>query len=217
MSGFSQPSKWSIESTERSEIAQYTRSLHFLDHHLQKAGITHDRPIDFENLDEQTRSDLLTEMRIIIVKEEQFWRFGKKEPDMLVGSEIEVWRMVDRDIASNKENSDPVTFLLQRVKFDSLLKKDEKMRLSTRLRFSGAPGAQSNDGIAPSLSHTPTSNATSHPPQHPISPASAVSSRAPTEPTQATPAPSGFSIVPVAIVGAVIVGIVFYLFRRKST
>jgi hypothetical protein len=34
---------------------------------------------------------------------------------------------------------------------------------------------------------------------------------------QATPAPSGFPIVPVAIVGAVIVGILFYFLRRKST
>lgn len=35
--------------------------------------------------------------------------------------------------------------------------------------------------------------------------------------TETKPAPSGFPIVPVAIVGAVIVGIVLFLLRRKST
>lgn len=217
MSGFSQPSKWSIESAERSEIAQYTRSLHFLDHHLQKAGVTTDRPKDFDNLDEQTRRDLLTEMRMVKVKEEKFWRFGKENPDMLVGSEADVWRMVDREIASNTENSDPVTFLLQRVKFDSILKEDEKMRLSTRIRLSGAPGVPSNAGISPGPSQTPTSNATSNPPQHPPLPGSAVPSPVPTDQTQTAPAPSGLPIIPLAIGGAMIVGIVIYLLRRKST
>lgn len=217
MSGVSQPSKWSIESTEKSEIEQYTRSLHFLHHHLQKAGITTDKPTDFENLDDQARRDLLTEMRMLKVKEEKFWRFGKENPDMLVGSEAEVWRMVDREIASNKMNSDTVAFLLQRVKFDSILKEDEKIRLSTRLRLSRELGEQSNVGFAPSPSQTPTSNANSNLPRHPKSPGSAVSSRAPTDPTQVTPAPSGFPIVPVAIIAAVIVGLVLYLLRRKST
>ncbi len=217
MSGVSQPSKWSIKSTEKSEIEQYTRSLHFLDHHLLKAGITTDKPTDFENLDEQARRDLLTEMRMVIVKEEKFWRFGKENPDMLVGSEAEVWRMINHEIVSNKKHSDPVAFLLQRVKFDSILKEDEKMRLSTRLRLSRELGEQSNVGIAPSPSQTPTSNATYNLPQHLKSPGSAVSSRTPTDPTQGTPAPSGFPIVPVAIVGAVIVGIAIYVLFRKST
>jgi hypothetical protein len=215
MCGFSQPSKWSIESTERSEVEQYTRALHFLDHHLQKAGITADGLNDFENLNEKIRIELRTEMRVVKVKEEKFWRFGKENPDVLVGSEAEVWRMVDREITSNKENLDPVRFLMQRVKFDSILKVDDQMRLSRRLRLPGALSVQSNIAITSAPTQTPTINATSNPTQHPSSPDS-------TDPSpsrsagKTEPSLSVFLVVPAAILAALIVGIVLLILRRKS-
>lgn len=214
--GFAQPGKWSVESTERSEIAQYTRSLHFLDRHLQKAGITAEQKIDFENLDEQIRSDLQSEMRMVKVKEEKFWRFGKENPDMLIGSEAEVWRMVNRERVSNEENSDPVAFLLKRVKFDSILKVDEKVRLASRLRLSESVGDQSNAGIVADPFQTPAGDAISNPSQHLLPSGSPDPLSALREPTQTTPTPSGFPIIPVAIVVAVIAGSVLYFLRRKS-
>jgi hypothetical protein len=142
MVGLSQPNKWSIVSMEVPEVVQYTRNLNFLIYHLQEAGITPERPKDFASLDAKQRKELESEMRMTQLIEKKFWNFGKQNPDALVGSEKVIWQSIDREIGSNYENSDPVTYLLRRVEFHNTLEADRKERWSANHRLSDTLRAQ---------------------------------------------------------------------------
>lgn len=146
----------------------------------------------------------------------QFYQYGQENQDKLSDRERAAWQIVNQIFSGQTVPPEPEDMLkMPPEKIYESIVQEKKAFDEVMAQFEQSTHKRSNSvSLFASELETETTSTTPVPSANKMNqqPKSAASPM-PAE-TQSSP---GFPIVPVAIVGAVIVGIVLYLLRRKST